>query len=105
MVTPTSAPRVLDNEEVFIGALRAIADSGHTVIQLLRAAVFVRIDTLAVELEAVLRSINGNRDWANGGKGGLEGILVTRWKISETSAGGTNILLLERAFAVLRVYG
>ena len=44
-------PRVLDNVVVLALSIRAITNSSDTVIEVLRAAVRVRVDTALVELE------------------------------------------------------
>lgn len=70
-------------------------------IQKLRAAVRIAVDTARVELERVLAGVNADRDGANGGDRTGQSILIARSDISEAGVGGSDSRRVELAFLVL----
>lgn len=102
--SPGGTPAVL-HEPIILSILCAIADDEDTVVQVGATAARVVVDTRLVQLELELGSVDGDRDWADGGSGCLEGIFITRLDISEASIGSTDIGGLEVALAVLASVG
>ena len=64
LLIPSSAPRVLD-QPVVVTILTAIFNNQSTMVKTVRCAVWLMVDTSGVELEGLLRSINGDRERAN----------------------------------------
>jgi len=102
-LTPRSSPRVLDDPIVSARG-RTPADGEDTVIELGGAAVGVRVNSAAVELEGGLRGIDGD-----GGRAevdfGLQVVLVTSVDVDVGSQGSSNVLLAERASSILSSVG
>ena len=89
-LTPSSAPAVPD-DPVVLATLSAIADSANTVVEVVRGAGRLVIDTTGVELEGPLGSIDSNADWAILSALGGEVILITQGD-REVLADGANTL-------------
>merc|ERR1719374_442341 len=104
LLSPRQTPTVLHQEEV-LSILGSVANSQHTVVQSARGASSLKVDSLMVKLEAEVRGINGNGDGANSGKGLGQSLLITLGNVGESSDGGTNVRLLESAFAIASFIG
>jgi len=104
---PRGTPRVLD-DPVIRAARRAITYSQDTVVKLSGAAVGSVVDTAGVELERVVGSIDGNRDWADGGYSNLKSRFGTRLNILVSSEGRTavgSVVLASTILSGVRVAG
>jgi len=100
LVAPIGSPGVLDDPVIHVGsAVVSPAGSQDTVVEVLRRAVRVRVDSRGVELEAGLRSIDGNRGWSLRDRG-LESTFVTRSDVVEGSEGGSRVGSVVRASSV-----
>jgi len=97
--SPVSSPRVLNQPE---GGSRVNTPSNgeDSVIKLRSAASWLVVDSRAVELEGVLRSIDGNRGWSSGDLN-LEIVLITRVDIDEALKGGTRVGSAVAASSIL----
>lgn len=87
-VAPRGAPRVLDDVVVFVFGVDAVADGQHTVIQFLGAALWLVVHALRVELEGLVRCVDGHGHRADGGQGGFQFVLVAGRDVNEALVGG-----------------
>lgn len=81
-------------------AVLAVADNKNAVVELGGRAGGLVVDTGGVELEALVRGINGNRDGANRGGGRLKARLGAGLDVSVAGEGGANVGRREVAGAV-----
>jgi len=87
---PIGTPRVLD-DPVIAAARGAVTDAQDTMIEgSARASGFV-VNTAGIELEGLLRSIDGNADGTNVGRSGLESSLRARGDVGVGGKGGTTV--------------
>lgn len=68
---PGGAPRVL-YDPIILSTLHAVADGQHTVIELRGAAAWLIVDALGVELEALVRRVDGHRHGTDRAHSSLE---------------------------------
>lgn len=101
LIAPGVAPRVLHDIVVLTLFVRSETDGQHTVIEILRVALGVKVNALRVELERLLRRINGDRHRADGGQSQFQFIFVTLRHINEALIGGTRVLCVITACVVL----
>ena len=106
MQSPGCSPRVL-NDPVILTGLSSVTDDQNTVIEVGRAALWFVVDTSGVELEGVVRSIDGNADGSDVGAGGLKSALATRWERLEAADGGglvgDGVAAVEGSLGLVRV--
>lgn len=95
LVTPAGSPGVLD-QPVVSTRLSSVTNSQNTVVELRGRATRLVVDTSGVELEGLVRGINGNRNRSLG-DGNLEGRLRSLRDVLVRGQGGTNVGRVELA--------
>jgi len=102
LITPLRSPGVLHNIELHTIGITTEPNGQDTMIQLIRTAFRLIIDSLMVELEAPLASINGYRDWSLLPQGEGKSGFISRRYIDEASVGSS---LVPRVVLTLSILG
>jgi len=97
--SPISSPRVLDEPEGG-SAVNTPSNGEDSVVELRSRACWLVVDSRAVELEGVLRSIDGNGGWSSANLD-LEVALRSRVNVNEALKGGTTVGRVVVASSVL----
>ena len=97
LVTPGGVPGVLD-DPVVAGWVVLVTDGENTMVESGGGAESVVVDTLLVESEGEEVSVDGDRDWADSGDGGLEvGIAALGDIVALGEGGGSGHIRLARS--------
>jgi len=99
ILSPGLAPAVLHQVEV-LAVFSSVTNSQHTMIQSSGRASSFEVDSVVVELETEVRSINGHGNGTNCGNGLGQSFFISLVDIHVTSDSSTDILGVESAFSV-----
>ena len=106
LVAPGGSPAVLDQPVGLAGPrLHAVPDGQDTVVQVLRAALLLPVDTVAVELEGLVASIDCHTAGTLGGDSLHQLILVALLDVDKPDVPGALVLGLIPALVVLALVG
>ena len=98
LVTPGVSPAVLHQPVVMVGVrVIAVAHCQHSVVQVRGAAFGLVVDTITVELEAVVAGVDSDADWSHAGHSRLQSRLVTLFNVNEAVISSADVIGLERA--------
>ncbi len=104
VVTPLGSPRVLD-QPVVLTVFSSVADDKNAVIETIGSAVGLAVDSLGVELEGFLGSIDGNGHRAHGGDSLHQSLFVSGRNVDESDINCSDVLLAEVALLLIGVVG
>ena len=90
ILTPRRSPAVFHNPEVLF-VLTAITHNQNSVVQPLRTALWLVVDTSSVQLKAKVAGINRDTDWAHGSDSFFQRLLVSGSDVGESSISGTYV--------------
>lgn len=100
LVSPGGTPRVLHQPIVLTVLIGTETHGQHSMVQLLGAAVLVKVDALRIELERFLGCVNGHRHGAHGGQRLCQLGLIALRNINSALVRGTAILRVVAALVV-----
>jgi len=100
VLSPISSPRVLYDPVVSSGSVVSPSSSQNSVIQLRSGAIWLVVDSAAVELERRVRSIDSNAGWSSVNLH-LEVVLVSLVNVDVSSQSGSTVLGIVNASSVL----
>jgi len=98
--SPISSPRVLYEPVVTSGSIVSPSSGQNSVVQLRSGAIWLVVDSAAVELERRVRSIDGNTGWSSVNLH-LEVLLVSLVNVGVSAKSGSTVLGVVNASSVL----
>lgn len=102
---PPFAPGILHDVELCTLRIASKADGENSVIQLFTTALVLVVDSLVVELETPVGSIDGDGDWALLPEGVSQGGLVSMIDINERTLSCSLVPRVVTAFPLARIVG